>query len=62
MLHFLCNVNLVSIMNASFQTPHGAKVKKGKLSEGLKYCNGILKELFAKKHAVSYNNSECVLL
>uniref|UniRef100_UPI00358FD8F1 bromodomain-containing protein 3-like n=1 Tax=Myxine glutinosa TaxID=7769 RepID=UPI00358FD8F1 len=25
--------------------------KKGKLSEQLKYCNGILKEMFAKKHA-----------
>ncbi|XP_064615943.1 bromodomain-containing protein 3-like isoform X3 [Liolophura sinensis] len=37
--------------HGSSETPHGAKVKKGKLSEGLKYCNGILKELFAKKHA-----------
>uniref|UniRef100_A0A8C4QJR7 Bromo domain-containing protein n=1 Tax=Eptatretus burgeri TaxID=7764 RepID=A0A8C4QJR7_EPTBU len=25
--------------------------RKGKLSEQLKYCNGILKEMFAKKHA-----------
>lgn len=25
--------------------------KKGKLSEQLKYCNGILKELLSKKHA-----------
>uniref|UniRef100_UPI00358E57E0 bromodomain-containing protein 2-like n=1 Tax=Myxine glutinosa TaxID=7769 RepID=UPI00358E57E0 len=25
--------------------------RKGKLSEHLKYCNGILKEMFAKKHA-----------
>ncbi|NWV05356.1 BRD2 protein, partial [Ptilonorhynchus violaceus] len=27
--------------------------KKGKLSEQLKYCNGILKELLSKKHAAS---------
>jgi len=31
-----------------------SKGKKGKLSEQLKYCNGILKELFSKKHSVSF--------
>ncbi|XP_029658455.1 bromodomain-containing protein 3 isoform X3 [Octopus sinensis] len=30
---------------------HSSKNKKGKLSEQLKYCNVLLKELFAKKHA-----------
>ena len=34
------------------QAQHSTKLK-GKLNEQLKYCNGILKELFAKKHAVS---------
>jgi len=33
------------------QPQHSTKPKKGKLSESLKYCNNILKELFAKKHA-----------
>lgn len=32
---------------------HSSKPKKGKLTEQMKYCNSILKELFAKKHAVS---------
>ncbi|XP_023222711.1 bromodomain-containing protein 3-like [Centruroides sculpturatus] len=32
---------------------HSTKPKKGKLSEQMKYCNSLLKELFAKKHAVS---------
>ncbi|XP_075534160.1 bromodomain-containing protein 2-like isoform X6 [Dermacentor variabilis] len=31
---------------------HSSKPKKGKLTEQMKYCNSILKELFAKKHAV----------
>ena len=35
------------------QAQHSTKPKKGRLTEALKYCNGILKELFAKKHAVS---------
>lgn len=30
---------------------HPAKTKKGRLTEQMKYCNSILKELFAKKHA-----------
>ncbi|KAL1420509.1 hypothetical protein MTO96_000488 [Rhipicephalus appendiculatus] len=30
---------------------HSSKPKKGKLTEQMKYCNSILKELFAKKHA-----------
>jgi len=30
---------------------HVSKPKKGKLSEQMKYCSGILKELSAKKHA-----------
>ncbi|CAE1317378.1 Bromodomain-containing protein 4B,Bromodomain testis-specific protein,Bromodomain-containing protein 3,Bromodomain-containing protein 4,Homeotic protein female sterile,Bromodomain-containing protein 4A,Bromodomain-containing protein 2 [Acanthosepion pharaonis] len=30
---------------------HSSKNKKGKLSEQLKHCNILLKELFAKKHA-----------
>lgn len=30
---------------------HISKPKKGKMSEQMKYCNQILKELFAKKHA-----------
>ena len=32
---------------------HSSKPKKGRLSTQLKYCNLILKELLAKKHAVS---------
>ena len=32
---------------------HSTKKLKGRLSEQLKYCNGVLKELYAKKHAVS---------
>ncbi len=35
------------------QAQHSTKSKKGKLNEQLRYCNNILKELFAKKHAVS---------
>lgn len=35
------------------QAQHSTKSKKGKLPEQLKFCNNILKELFAKKHAVS---------
>ena len=35
------------------QAQHSTKSKKGKLPAVLKYCNSILKELFAKKHAVS---------
>ena len=35
------------------QAQHSTKSKKGKLPDGLKFCNNILKELFAKKHAVS---------
>ncbi|XP_067125619.1 bromodomain-containing protein 3-like isoform X3 [Centruroides vittatus] len=31
---------------------HSTKPKKGKLSEQMKYCNSLLKELFAKKHAL----------
>ncbi len=34
------------------QAQHSTKPKKGRLTEALKFCNGILKELFAKKHAV----------
>ncbi|XP_023215868.1 bromodomain-containing protein 3-like isoform X2 [Centruroides sculpturatus] len=30
---------------------HPAKTKKGRLTEQMKYCSSILKELFAKKHA-----------
>ena len=30
---------------------HVSKARKGKLSEQMKYCANILKELFAKKHA-----------
>ncbi|RWS26520.1 bromodomain-containing protein 2-like isoform X7 [Leptotrombidium deliense] len=30
---------------------HVTKTKKGKLSEQMKYCSSIIKELFAKKHA-----------
>ena len=30
---------------------HVSKPKKGKMSEQMKYCSAILKELFAKKHA-----------
>lgn len=30
---------------------HVSKARKGKLSEQMKYCSNILKELFAKKHA-----------
>ncbi|XP_064649292.1 bromodomain-containing protein 3-like isoform X2 [Lineus longissimus] len=33
------------------QAQHSTKSKKMKLNEQLKYCNTILKELFAKKHA-----------
>jgi hypothetical protein len=32
---------------------HGQKLVKEKLSESLKSCNEILKELFSKKHSVS---------
>ena len=35
------------------QAQHSTKSKKGRLPETLKYCNSILKELLAKKHAVS---------
>jgi hypothetical protein len=35
------------------QAQHSTKSKKMKLNEQLKYCNTILKELFAKKHAVN---------
>ena len=35
------------------QAQHSTKSKKGKLPEQLKYCNNIVKELYAKKHAVS---------
>ena len=31
--------------------------KKKPLSEQLKYCSNIIKELFSKKHAVSIQNS-----
>lgn len=31
---------------------HSSKGKKRKLTEQLKYCNNLLKELFSKKHAV----------
>lgn len=34
------------------QAPMGNKLKE-KMSEGLRMCNDILKELFAKKHSVS---------
>lgn len=30
---------------------HVSKARKGKLSEQMRYCSSILKELFAKKHA-----------
>jgi len=34
------------------QAQHSTKSKKGRLPETLKYCNSILKELLAKKHAL----------
>ena len=35
------------------QAQHSTKSKKRPLTEQLKHCNNIIKELFAKKHAVS---------
>ena len=35
------------------QAQHSVKGKRKPMSEQLKYCANILKELFAKKHAVS---------
>ena len=35
------------------QAQHSTKNKKGPLTEQLKYCNAIIKELFNKKHGVS---------
>lgn len=32
------------------KSQHGGKSKKGKMSEQLKYCNNLMKELFSKKH------------
>ena len=37
----------------SEDVPQHAKHKKGKLTEQMKFANQIVKELFAKKHAVS---------
>ena len=37
----------------SLQEKTVSKSKKGKLSEQLKFCNNMVKELIAKKHAVS---------
>lgn len=48
--------NVSSLMsNASTSTPqHASHRPKEKLSEALKSCNEILKELFSKKHSVSF--------
>lgn len=37
----------------NFQPQHAGVKGKEKLSDALKSCNDILKELFAKKHSVS---------
>ena len=36
------------------QAQHSVKASRRKMSEQLKYCANVLKELFAKKHAVSF--------
>ena len=41
------------VPNATITPQHASHKSKEKLSEGLKACNEILKELFAKKHFVS---------
>lgn len=43
----------VPIIHEPFQSQHGGKSKKGKMSEQLKYCNNLMKELFSKKHQAS---------
>ena len=45
-----------------FQSQHGAKSKKGKMSEQLKYCNNLIKELFSKKHQVSLVWKICIYM
>lgn len=48
------------------QLQHSSKAKKEPLSEALKYCGNILKELLSKKHAVStfdfYDNFDNIML
>ena len=38
---------------------HSSKVRREPLSESLKYCGSILKELLSKKHAVSPSTPSC---
>lgn len=44
---------VMPIMSASQQAGLGQQKMKEKLSDSLKSCNEILKELFSKKHSVS---------
>lgn len=48
--------NITSLMsNTNTSTPqHASHKPKEKLTEALKSCNEILKELFSKKHSVSF--------
>ena len=45
------------MLNIILQPQHTTGKSKEKLSEALKSCNEILKELFSKKHSVMYYKS-----